>query len=149
MVFVGEGKLLNWQWASQHIWPSCWECIIIPCQIHLLCCTTCTHSHAQAHSYPEEEDWTFSENYIHTFCQGKFASEYTTKDSVWNLYSFFWIYKERYEKYNILQMFNGKPILFITQYCEVEWVFIITLKQSPHTTLTLPFPPSKGIQLKK
>lgn len=53
------------------------------------------HSHAQAHSYPEEEDWTFSENYIHTFYKANLhqstlqktqyeictvSSEYTKKD---------------------------------------------------------------------
>lgn len=58
------------------------------------------------------------------------------------------IQRKIYKKYNIVQMFNWKPTLFITQYCEVEWVFIITLKQSPYTTLTLPSLPLKGIQQK-
>lgn len=61
VIFVGEGKLFSRQWwGSQCTWTCC-ECIITSCQINsLYCTTTCAHTHAhQAHSYPEEEDWTF------------------------------------------------------------------------------------------
>ena len=119
------------------------ECVNLTLlQCRITCCHTySTLHHIYTHSYHQEEDWTFSfsHNYIYIHSTRQICIRVHYKRLSMKFVQFLLnIQRKIYKKYNIVQMFNWNPTLFITRYSEVEWVFSITLKQSPHTTLTLP-----------
>lgn len=65
--------------------------------------------------------------------QGKFASEYTTKDLVWNLYSFLWIYKKYISQERILYR-NSNENLYYSSHNIVRWSeYLVSHWNSHHT----------------